>query len=194
MRILSLLGAAAAIALVVAACGGGAEYQTADAVKAFNAYQDNAKYGIALACPETVPADAEFECTFSTKGGTPQQATFVIEKDELAPTDEPAMGQAMLDATTPQFWGDNTLPGIVDSINADPIVKAADLNFAITCPKLTSYEKTYSCTVDDGKGDTFKTPFGFSKVETGVWALVPTDEDGFSTELANIFKAISSGS
>jgi hypothetical protein len=194
MKILSLLGAAAAIALVVAACGGGAEYQTADAVKAFNAYQDNAKYGIALACPETVPADAEFECTFSTKGGTPQQATFVIEKDELAPTDEPAMGQAMLDATTPQFWGDNTLPGIVDSINADPIVKAADLNFAITCPKLTSYEKTYSCTVDDGKGDTFKTPFGFSKVETGVWALVPTDEDGFSTELANIFKAISSGS
>jgi hypothetical protein len=194
MKILSLLGAAAATALVVAACGGGAEYQTADAVKAFNAYQDNAKYGIALACPETVPADAEFECTFSTKGGTPQQATFVIEKDELAPTDEPAMGQAMLDATTPQFWGDNTLPGIVDSINADPIVKAADLNFAITCPKLTSYEKTYSCTVDDGKGDTFKTPFGFSKVETGVWALVPTDEDGFSTELANIFKAISSGS
>jgi hypothetical protein len=194
MKILSLLGAAAATALVVAACGGGAEYQTADAVKAFNAYQDNAKYGIALACPETVPADAEFECTFSTKGGTPQQATFVIEKDELAPTDEQAMGQAMLDATTPQFWGDNTLPGIVDSINADPIVKAADLNFAITCPKLTSYEKTYSCTVDDGKGDTFKTPFGFSKVETGVWALVPTDEDGFSTELANIFKAISSGS
>jgi hypothetical protein len=194
MKILSLLGAAAATALVVAACGGGAEYQTADAVKAFNAYQDNAKYGIALACPETVPADAEFECTFSTKGGTPQQATFVIEKDELAPTDEPAMGQAMLDATTPQFWGDNTLPGIVDSINADPIVKAADLNFAITCPKLTSYEKTYSCTVDDGKGDTFKTPFGFSKVEPGVWALVPTDEDGFSTELANIFKAISSGS
>jgi hypothetical protein len=194
MKILSLLGAAAAIALVVAACGGGAEYQTADAVKAFNAYQDNAKYGIALACPETVPADAEFECTFSTKGGTPQQATFVIEQDELAPTDEPAMGQAMLDATTPQFWGDNTLPGIVDSINADPIVKAADLNFAITCPKLTSYEKTYSCTVDDGKGDTFTTPFGFSKVEPGVWALVPTDEDGFSTELANIFKAISSGS
>ena len=120
-------GAVAGLALVVAACGGGTEYQTADAVKAFNADQDNAKYGIALACPETVPADTEFECTFSTKGGTPQKATFVIEQDELAPTDEQAMGQAMLDATTPQFWGDNTLPGIVDSINADPIVKAADL-------------------------------------------------------------------
>ncbi len=190
MRILSLLGAVAGLALVVAACGGGTEYQTADAVKAFNADQDNAKYGIALACPETVSADAEFECTFSTKGGTPRKATFVIEKDEIAPTDE----QAMLDATTPQFWGDNTLPGIVDSINADPIVKAADLNFAIICPKLTSYKETYSCTVDDGKGDTFTTPFAFSKVETGVWALVPTDEDGFSTELANIFNAINSGS
>ena len=194
MRILSLLGAVAALALVVAACGGGTEYQTADAVKAFNAYQDNAKYGIALACPETVPADAEFDCTFSTKGGTPQKATFVIEQDKLEPTDEQAMGQAMLDATTPQFWGDNTLPGIVDSINADQIVKAADLNFTITCPKLTSYEETYSCTVDDGKGDTFKTPFAFSQVEPGVWSLVPTDEDGFSTELANIFNAINSGS
>ena len=83
MRILSLLGAVAGLALVVAACGGGTEYQTADAVKAFNAYQDNAKYGIALACPEMVPADAEFDCTFSTKGGTPQKATFVIEKDKL---------------------------------------------------------------------------------------------------------------
>jgi len=193
MRFLIVVGAVAALALVITACGG-TEYQTADAVKAFNADQDNAKYGIALACPETVPADAEFECTFSTKGGTPQQATFVIEKDEIAPTDEQAMGQAMLDATTPQFWGDNTLPGIVDSINADPIVKAAGLNFAITCPKLTSYTETYSCTVDDGKGDTFTTPFAFSKVETGVWAFVPTDEDGFSTELANIFQSINSGS
>ncbi|MCX6392684.1 MAG: hypothetical protein NTX95_09350 [Actinobacteria bacterium] len=194
MKILSLLGAALALALVVTACGGGTEYQTADAVKAFNAYQDNAKYGIALACPETVPADAEFECTYSTKGGTPQKATFVIEKGKIEPTDEQAMGQAMLDATTPQFWGDNTLPGFVDQINADPIVKAADLNFTITCPKLTSYEETYSCTVDDGKGDTFKTPFAFSKDDTGAWSLVPTDEDGFSTELANIFQAINSGS
>lgn len=194
MKLLGLLGAAIALALVVAACGGGTEYQTADAVKAFNADQDNAKYGIALACPETVPADAEFECTFSTEGGTPQKATFVIEKDEIAPTDEQAMGQAMLDATTPQFWADNTLPGIVDPINADPMIKAADLHFSITCPKLTSYTDTYSCTVDDGKGDTFETPFAFSKVESGVWAFVPTDEDGFSTELANILKSINSGS
>ena len=193
MRILSLFGAVAALALVVTACGGGTEYQTADAVKAFNAQKDNAKYGIALACPETVPADAEFECTFSTKGGTPQKATFVIKKDEIAPTDEKAMEQAILDATTPQFWADNTLPGLVDTFNADPMVKAAGLHFSITCPKLTSYTETYACTVDDGKGDTFKTPFSFSKVDTGVWSFVPTDQDGFSTKLANILKAINSG-
>ena len=194
MRILRLLGAVIALALVITGCGGGSEYQTAHAVKAFNADKDNAKYGIALACPDTVPADAEFECTFSTKGGTPQKATFVIKKDEIAPTDKKAMEQAMLDATTPQFWGDITLPNIVKPFNAEPAFKAAGLHFTITCPKLTSYKETYSCTVDDGKGDTFTTPFAFSNVDTGVWAFLPTDQDGFSTELANILKAINSGS
>ena len=65
----------ASSAVAVAACGGGTEYQTADAVKAFNADQDNAKYGIALAC------DLALQDLVAMLSGTPAKLAGVIMND-----------------------------------------------------------------------------------------------------------------
>jgi hypothetical protein len=146
-RPLALLACVVTTAALLAACGG-TEYETSDMVSAFN--KNFAEQQVVLTCPETVPADAKFDCTFKSTADAnwkPQTMTFSIEKDELQGDSEEAVGAAILKAVAPKTWQDMGLAIALEDMNKIIKKNGYDSVMGLTCPTATDTTTKLTCTM-----------------------------------------------
>ena len=189
-RLLALLTCVVTTAALLAACGS-TDYETAKIVSSFN--KAFVEQQVALTCPETVPADATFDCTFKSTvdaNWKPQTVTFSIEKDELKADDTNAVGRSVLKAIAPKTWQDMGIAIAIGDMNKTIKTNGYDSVMDLTCPVATDFTTNLTCTMSmSGTDKTADVTMVFESVKDGAYAFVPSSAKTYGETVNSLLPA-----